>query len=395
MNVKELISTSDKFHMNTYARFPVVFAKAAGTRLWDKDGKEYTDFLSGIGTLNLGHCPKKVVDAFCEQAHELGHVSNLFYTEPQIKLAEQLGKLGDGKVFFANSGAEANEGALKLARRWGKTNFSPSKTGYVTALKSFHGRTLATLAATGQPEKNRLFEPLPDGFKHVPFDDIESLAMAIDDDTCAVMLEVVQGESGVWPASADYLAAVRRLCDERRVLLIFDEVQTGIGRTGKFFGFEHFNVKPDIITLAKSLAGGFPIGAIIARDEVAASFGPGNHGSTFGGTPPVCAAALAVLDILEKDGLVERSATVGKYFWARLETMAKETDHIEEIRGLGLMIGLTLKHANASQVVLAMLKKGFIINGVGDRILRFLPPLIITETEIDAMLAALNETLGA
>jgi len=391
----ELIAKAEQFHMNTYARFPVVFAKAAGTKVWDVDGKEYTDFLSGIGALNLGHCPPKVVDAFCAQARQLGHVSNLFYTKPQIELAARLGGLGGGRVFFANSGAEANEGALKLARRWGKTNFSPEKTGYVTALNSFHGRTLATLAATGQPEKNRLFEPLPAGFKHVPFDDIAALAAAVDDKTCAVMLEVVQGESGVWPASADYLAAVRRLCDERHVLLIFDEVQTGFGRTGKFFAYQHFNVRPDIITMAKSLAGGFPIGAIIARDEVAAAFNPGDHGSTFGGGPPVCAAALAALDVLSVDGLVERAATVGEYFRARLEALAEETGAIEEVRGLGLMLGLTLKSAGARRVVAALLDKGFIINSVGSSILRFLPPLIITEAEINAMLAALKEVLEA
>jgi len=395
MNASELIDSAEQFHMNTYARFPIVFARAAGTKVWDIDGKEYTDFLSGIGVLNLGHCPPKVVDAFCAQAHELGHVSNLFYTELQVELAARLGRLGGGRVFFANSGAEANEGALKLARRWGKLNFSPEKTGYVTALKSFHGRTLATLAATGQPEKNQLFEPLPAGFKHVPFNEIDALAAAVDDSTCAVMLEVVQGESGVWPASADYLAAVRRLCDERGVLLIFDEVQTGMGRTGKFFAFEHFNVQPDIITLAKSLAGGFPIGAVIARDEVAAAFNPGDHGSTFGGGPAVCAAALAALDIVKDDRLVERSAIVGEYFKARLKSLADETGLIEDVRGLGLMIGLTLKGADARTIVIALLDKGFIINSVGDRILRFLPPLIIAEAEIDAMLAALKEVLEA
>lgn len=379
--------------MNTYARFPIVFAKAAGTKVWDVDGKEYTDFLSGLGALNLGHCPPKVIDALCAQARQLGHVSNLFYTKPQIELAARLGKLGGGRVFFANSGAEANEGALKLARRWGKINFTPEKTGYVTALNSFHGRTMATLAATGQPEKNRSFEPLPPGFKHVPFDDIAALDAAVDEKTCAVMLEVVQGESGVWPASPDYLAAVRRICDERRVLLIFDEVQTGFGRTGKFFAYQHSGVRSDIITMAKSLAGGFPIGAVIAREEVAAAFSPGDHGSTFGGGPAVCAAALAALDVLTDDRLVERSATVGDYFRGRLESLAEETGAIEDVRGLGLMLGLTLKSADARQVVVAMLDKGFIINNVGSSILRFLPPLIITEEEINAMLAALREVL--
>jgi acetylornithine/N-succinyldiaminopimelate aminotransferase len=390
---EQVISAADKFHMNTYARFPVVFVKAEGTKVWDANGKEYTDFLSGIGTLNLGHCPKKVVDAFCRQARELGHVSNLFYTGPQAAAAARLGELGGGKVFFANSGAEANEGALKLARRWGKINFSEQKTNYVTALKSFHGRTLTTLAATGQPEKGRFFEPLPSGFKHVPFNDIDALSAAVDDKTCAVMLEVVQGEGGVWPASLDYLRAVRKLCDDRRTLLIFDEVQTGMGRTGKFFAYEHFDIRPDIVTLAKSLAGGFPVGALIARDEIAQAFVPGDHATTFGGGPATCAAILAVLEVLKDDQLIERAATVGEYLRTRLETLAEKNGLIEDVRGLGLMVGLTLKAGSARRIVIEMLEKGFIINSVGDNTLRFLPPLIISIAEIDAMLAALRETL--
>ncbi len=385
-----IIEQTQQFHMNTYARFPIVFEKGAGTQLWDSAGKAYTDFLAGIGALNLGHCPKEVVDAFCSQAHRLGHVSNLFYTRPQSELAARLGRLGGGKVFFANSGAEANEGALKLARRWGKLNFEREKTSCVSALNSFHGRTLATLAATGQPEKNRLFEPLPAGFKQVPFNDIDALSAAVDNTTCAVLLEVVQGESGVWPATAEYLAAARRLCDEHGALLVFDEVQTGLGRTGKLFAFEHFDIRPDIFTLAKSLAGGFPIGAVLARDDVAAAFSPGDHGSTFGGGPAVCAAALAALDKLEDGKLIEGSVALGELLRARLNSLAGK---VAEVRGLGLMVGVTLKTGHARETVRAMLGKGFIINNVGDNILRFLPPLIITEDEIDAMAGALAECL--
>lgn len=393
MKTEQLIAEAQESHMNTYARFPVVLAKAAGTKVWDVDGKEYTDFLSGIGALNLGHCPPRVIDAFCAQARKLGHVSNLFYTQPQIDLAAKLARLGGGLCFFGNSGAEANEGALKLARRWAKLNVSPDKTGYVSALKSFHGRTLATLAATGQPDKNRLFEPLPDGFKHVPLNDIDALDEAIDDRICAVVLEVIQGESGVWPATAQYLQAARRLCDERQTLLVFDEVQTGMGRTGEFFAFEHYGVKPDIVTLAKSLAGGFPIGAMVAQPAVAAAFGPGDHGSTFGGGPPVCAAALAAIDMLESDGLIDRAKLVGDFFKDRLNALSDETGAITDVRGLGLMIGVSLKKPIARRLVEDLLGRGFIVNNVGDDILRFLPPLIIEEAEIDELIEALTATL--
>ncbi len=395
MTTDELVAKAEQFNMKTYNRFPIVFAKSSGTKLWDVDGKEYTDFLSGIGVLNLGHSPAKVIDAFCTQVRQLGHISNLFYSEPQIELAAKLSSIaGGGRCFFANSGAEANEGAIKLARRWGK-NISPEKTEIVTALKSFHGRTLATLAATGQPEKSELFAPLPPGFKHVTFNSIAEISKAIDEKTCAVMLEVVQGESGVWPATLEYLLEVRRLCDKHGALLIFDEIQTGIGRTGKLLAAEHFDVKPDIITLAKGLAGGFPIGAIVAADNVAAIFKPGEHGSTFGGGPAICAAALANIDAIEKEGLCERALEIGQFFISRLKALGDATNMIEDIRGIGLMIGITLSQPIARPVVEDMLNKGFIIINVGDKYLRFLPPLIITKAEIDDLVAALKKSLEA
>jgi acetylornithine/N-succinyldiaminopimelate aminotransferase len=393
MDTDYLINQEKQSHMNTYSRFPVVLVKGRGTKVWDAEGKEYTDFLSGIGVLNLGHCPAEVVEAVAAQAGELMHVSNLFYTKPQVELASKLSEIGGGRCFFANSGAEANEAALKLARRWGKLNFTPEKTEFVTALGSFHGRTMATLAATGQPAKNSLFEPLPAGFSHVPFNDIEAMEAAVNENTCAVMLEAVQGEAGVWPARPDYLQAVRKLCDERQVLLILDEVQTGLGRTGEFFAFQRFGIEPDIITLAKSLGAGFPIGAVIARGAVADSFGPGDHGSTFGGNPVACAAGLATLKFIEENRLVERSAALGDYFRRRLTEAAARTGLITDVRGLGLMLGLTLQSPNARQVVYGLLEAGFITNHIGERIIRFLPPLIVTEGEIDALAAALERTI--
>ncbi len=395
MDASAWIEKAERFNMNTYNRFPVVFSEARGTKLWDVAGKEYTDFLSGIGVLNLGHCPEEVIKAFCDQASRLGHISNLFYNKPQIELSEKLSSTIGGRCFFANSGAEANEGAIKLARRWGKTKFVPEKTEIITALKSFHGRTLATLAATGQPEKNELFAPLTPGFKHVAFNDIEAILAAINNKTCAVMLEVVQGESGVWPAADEYLREIRRLCDERGALLIFDEVQTGIGRTGKLFAWQHYDVKPDIFTLAKGLASGFPIGAVIAAFEIADVFSPGQHGSTFGGGPAVCAAALATLQTLEKKDLSARAASLGRYFSDRLRTLGADTGQITDVRGMGLMIGITLSRPIARQVVKALLDKGLIIINVDDRLLRFLPPLIVDETEIDMLIGALGTVLEA
>jgi predicted acetylornithine/succinylornithine family transaminase len=392
---KKWMELDRRVHMGTYARLPIVAAKAAGARLWDVEGREYIDFLAGLGAVNMGHGRAEVIDAFCRQARELDHISNLFYSPAQIRLAEKLAEKTGGLCFFANSGAEANEGALKLARRWAKENVGPEKTNFVTTLGSFHGRTLATLAATGQPEKIAPFAPPMPGFAHVPYNDLDALAETLDDTVCAVMLESIQGEGGVWPADPDYLTEVRRLCDERRVLLIMDEVQTGVGRTGRFFGFEHYGITPDIVTLAKSLANGFPIGAFIAKPEIAAAFKPGDHGSTFGGNAPVCAGALAVLDVLEKDGLAERAADMGGYFRDQLRRAADETGALTEITGLGLMIGATLKEGGARNTALALLEKGFIINNIGDTRLRFLPPLIISKEDIDNLVEALkNELVG-
>jgi len=380
-------------HINTYARLPVVLERAAGTKLWDVDGKEYTDFLSGLGAVNLGHCRAEIVDAVCGQARRLDHVSNLFYSPVQIELASRLAEKTGGRCFFANSGAEANEGALKLARRWGKKTHGPNRIGVISTLGSFHGRTLATLTATGQPAKSEPFAPLPPGFSYVPFNDLEALDAALDDTVCAVLLEPIQGEGGVRPADPEYLVGARRLCDDRGALLIFDEVQTGVARTGRFFAAEHADIVPDVVTLAKSLANGFPIGAFIAKPKVADAFEPGDHGSTFGGGAPICAGALATLDIIESEGLAERSAKTGAYFRDGLAALGDKTGRLKDVRGLGLMIGATTERPEARALASALLGEGFIINNIGDDCLRFLPPLTITTDEIDALLAALEKEL--
>lgn len=397
-NLNYYINHDDKFHLHTYKRLPVCFARGEGVYLWDTEDRRYVDFISGLGVVNLGHVRPEVTDALCRQAGKLIHVSNLFYTRPQAVLAEQLVNLAmpGGKCFFANSGAEANEGAIKLARRWGKRNFGAGKHEIITALRSFHGRTMKTLAATGQPEKQKPFEPLPGGFRHVPYNDLAALENVIGEDTCAVLLEVVQGEGGVYVADQEYLKGVRRLCDERDVLLIFDEVQSGLGRTGKMFAWEHFGARPDIMTLAKALANGLPIGALVTSDKAADAFDYGDHGSTFGGGPPVCAAASAVLNVMVTEDIPRQATTAGDFLRQGLIGLATRSPGlIKEVRGLGLMLGMELSRPIGRDVVLDMLSRGYIINNIGDQVLRFLPPLIISEEQTIGMLQNLELSLGA
>lgn len=390
----EWIKKEAQYHLPTYNRFPLMFQRGKGVHLWDSEGKRYTDFFSGLGVVNLGHCHPEVIEAFWAQANNLIHVSNLFYTQPQINLAQQLIELSfPGKCFFANSGAEANEGAIKLARRWGKTHFKKEKYQIITAFRSFHGRTLKALAATGQPEKQEPFQPLPGGFKHVPYNDIEALSEAINEQTCAVLLEVIQGEGGVYPAEEGYLKEVRRICDERETLLILDEIQTGLGRTGKFFAYQHQGIEPDILTLAKGLANGLPIGTFIAKEEIADVFTYGDHGSTFGGGPAICAAASATLKVLQEEKLANRAASLGRFFQEKLVALKEANSEVQEVRGQGLMWGLEINSPRARDIVLVMLNQGFIINNIGPKILRFLPPLIITKEEIKEMLEALSEVI--
>lgn len=394
MDLSLLREVDAAYHMPVYARLPVAFARGQGMRLFDTEGKQYLDFLSGLGVVNLGHSDREVAEAVFDQMGTLVHVSNLYLTEPQLKLAERLNDLAmPGKVFFANSGAEANECAIKLARRWGKLHKGDGCVGIITAERSFHGRTMKTLAATGQRDKQEPFEPLPPGFTHVPLNDLEALRGAIDDDTVAVMLEVIQGEGGVYPCDEDYLGRVRALCDEKGLLLMLDEVQTGFGRTGAMFAFEHYGVVPDVLTMAKALANGLPIGACVARPEVADAFKPGEHGSTFGGGPVVCRAALATLDRMEAGKLAGRAAKVGEAFKARLAGLAERLSSITEVRGRGLMLGVELSVPEARFVVLDALEAGFVIGSVGDSTLRFLPPLIVSQVEIDELMTFLARRL--
>jgi acetylornithine/N-succinyldiaminopimelate aminotransferase len=385
----------DEFVMHTYARKPVLFTRGEGMRLYDDEGREYLDFLAAIGSVNLGHAHPAVADAVDAQMRRLVGVSNLFYTEHRAELAERLVTAygEDAKVFFANSGAEANEGAIKLARRWGAAKNPNGCYRIVSAGNSFHGRTLATLAATGQAAKQDAFRPLPEGFDHVPLNDIGALEAAVGSQTCAVLLETIQGEGGVYPALPGYLADVRRLCDERGVLLIFDEVQTGVNRTGRFFGWQLSGVKPDMLTMAKSLANGLPIGAIVARDDVATAFQRGDHGSTFGGAPVICAAALATLDAHEREDLAGNAVRVGGYFKAALNQLAADTGAIEEVRGEGLMLGVTLGEGRAQDIAAAALGQGMVFNAIGTHILRFLPPLVCGTAEVDALLGVLHAIL--
>lgn len=381
--------------MKTYARKPVLFVRGEGMRLYDDEGREYLDFVSGIGAVNLGHAHPAVTAAVSAQMARLVHASNLFYVEQRAELAESLARLAGGgawRTFFANSGAEAVEGAIKLARRYGTRGEGVRRTAIVTAERSFHGRTLAALAATGQPSKQEAFEPLPVGFTHVPLNDLDALAAAVMGDVCAVMLEPVQGEGGVFPCTEEYLRGARAICDERGALLIFDEVQTGFFRTGPAFAWQGYGVEPDVFTLAKGIANGLPVGAIVARDDVASAFAVGDHGSTFGGGPVLAAAALATIAGLEAERCGERAAVSGEYLRDRLRALEAATGAITDVRGRGLMVGVTVSASRAAEIAAGALARGVIINAIGDSILRFLPPLVCSTAEIDTLLNVLSQT---
>jgi len=367
----------------TYGRYPLVPVRGKGCRLWDADGKEYLDFLAGVAVNNLGHCHPQVVKALQQQAGTLLHCSNFYHIPQQIELAELLtaNSFAD-RVFFCNSGAEANEAAMKLARKYSFEKHGPGRAGIVTALESFHGRTIGAISATGQEKVRVGFDPALPGFSYVPFGDLQALREAVGPDTCAVMLEPVQGEGGVNLPPAGYLREVRQLCDERDLLLIFDEVQVGCGRTGHLFAYQHDAVEPDIMSLAKALGGGPPIGAMLAREEVAASFGPGTHGSTFGGNPLVAAAGVATMKVLLEGNVLDNCVAVGAYLHFRLEQLKKDFSFIREIRGRGLMLGVELDIEGADMVVRAM-QKGLLINCTVGRVLRLVPPLIVSRSEVD------------
>jgi len=397
LGLAELTDLDARHVMGTYTRAPVAFTRGSGCRLWDTEGREVLDFLSGLAVTSLGHAHPAVADAIAAQARRLLHVSNLYLNDRQPVLAARLDARcaaatgTSGRVFFANSGAEANECAIKLARRFGQTRGGPARFGIVTALGSFHGRTLATLAATGQPTKHEPFRPLPPGFHHVPYGDLDALDAVLDGTVAAVMLEAVQGEGGVRPAPPGYLPAVRDLCDRRGALLILDEVQTGLGRTGRWFAFEHFgDVRPDVVTLAKALGNGMPIGACWARAEVAALLGPGTHATTFGGQPLACAAALAVLEVMEAEDVCARAVAAGARLRARLEAL----EGVRGVRGLGLLLAAELDGGDAATVVGRALEAGLLVNAVTPSALRLAPPLLVTDEEIDEACGRLAAALA-
>lgn len=394
MEDKAWMERADRVIANTYKRYPIVFTTGQGAVLRDMEGREYTDFVAGIAVCNLGHANRGVAGALAEQAGKLFHVSNLFYTHPQIALAEKLvtHSFAD-RVFFCNSGAEANEAAIKLARKnfFDKGNFN--RWRIVAMEQSFHGRTYATLSATGQKKVREGFEPILEGFDFVPFNDIEALKRQVSENTCAVLLELIQGEGGVLCASQKYIEDVRRFCDETGTILIFDEIQTGIARTGRLFAYEHYDVTPDIMTLAKALGNGLPIGAMLATEDTARAFTPGSHASTFGGTPVITAAALEVLNQIERDNILESCGKSGAYFKERLVWLKGRYDIIEDVRGIGLMLGMRLKTAGAPIVDLC-LKNGFLINCIQENILRFIPPLVITRKQIDGLIDCLDHIFG-
>ncbi|MBM6760139.1 aspartate aminotransferase family protein [Megamonas hypermegale] len=394
MLTNEQIFAKDKEdYIPVFARYNIVLDHGDGPYVYDTQGKKYIDFLAGIAVNVVGHNYKPLVDAVSRQAAKMIHCSNLYYTEVQVEAAEKLKKLsGMDKVFFGNSGAEANEGAIKLARKYA-TDIDPEKIQIISAIHSFHGRTIATLTATGQDHYHHGFGPLPAGFDYVPFNDIEALEAKMSDKTCAVMLEAIQGEGGVHVPDEDYLPKVRALCDKYNAVLIFDEVQCGMGRTGTFFGCQQFGVKPDIVTLAKGLAGGVPIGAFMATDKVASAFHAGDHGSTFGGNPLACAAACVVLDALINDNLMDNVKEVGSYLKSKFEAYKeKYPTLIKEVRGRGLILGMELTRPGR-EIANECLDYGAIINCTAGNVLRFVPPLNITKEHVDELIAVLDKVL--
>jgi acetylornithine/N-succinyldiaminopimelate aminotransferase len=395
MELNNIIELDKNYYMNTFGnRTPVCFEKGEGIFLTDTTGNKYADFLGGIAVNGLGHSHPALVSALKDQLGKLLHSSNLYYIENQAILAKMICDISCGdKVFFANSGAEANEGALKLARAYFKKKNMPGKYEFITLTDSFHGRTITTATATGQVKYNKLYAPLTPGFTYVPLNNIEALKKAISDHTCAIMLEPVQGESGVRLLEQAYVSEVRKICDENDILLIFDEVQTGMGRTGKMFGYMNYGVEPDIFTLAKALGGGIPIGAVVAKDEVAKGFEPGDHGTTFGGNPFACRAGIAVIETILAEKLVENAAAVGEYLMSKLRQVSDGVFLVSEIRGLGLMIGIQLTLPEAVNIKNKLFECGYLVGSIGDKVIRMLPPLILTKSDADAFVDTFSDII--
>jgi len=393
MLTEELERYSSQYLMQTYARIPISIVRGQGCKVYDAEGREYLDFVAGIGVNALGHGHPDLVTAIEKQARHLIHTSNLYYSEPQVQLAQLLVKLSFGqKVFFCNSGAEANEAAIKLARKYSTDTFGPERFEIITMHNSFHGRTLATLTATGQTKVHQGFAPLLAGFTYATLNDIESVKSHITDRTAAVLVEPIQGEGGVVMADQTFMQELRTLCTERQILLMFDEIQTGIGRTGTMFAYEQYGIQPDVMTLAKGLGGGVPIGACIATDNVAQAFGPGSHGSTFGGNPLACAASLAVLRVLLDSQLLEKICAMGSYLKKGLQELQARIPLIKDVRGVGLLQGIELS-IEGKPVVQDCLTRRVLINCTMDRVLRLIPPLIVTQKEIDQLLKVLSDVL--
>ncbi len=391
MITSDILADSHKYIMNTYGRQPLVLVKGRGTRVFDSDGREYIDFVSGVAVCNLGHCHPRVVVALQKQAQRLMHVSNHYHNEPQINLAKALVQHSFAdKVFFCNSGTEAVEAAIKLARRYAREILKEDRFEIITMRGSFHGRTLGALAATAQDKFHKGFEPVAPGFRYVPFNDVPAVDAAVNEHTCAVLVEPVQGEGGVNVPSDGYLKSLRELCDRHGILLMLDEIQTGMGRTGKLFAYEHAGVTPDVAALAKGLGAGMPIGALLATDKAARALAPGSHGSTFGGNPLACAAALASLEaLIEDDIIIPAVERLGRYFLEGLRGLQKKYSFVMDVRGKGLLVGMELDFPG-KDIVTACLREGLLINCTMDTVLRFMPPLIITEEEIDRLLRVLD-----
>ena len=395
MTSGDLMARTQQYLMSTYGRYPIALVRGKGVKAWDAEGKEYLDFLGGIAVNILGHSHPAVVQAIAEQAGTLIHTSNLYYTGPGAELAALLVENGGlDKVFLCNSGAEANEGAIKLARKYQHRQGAGHKQKIVSVTHSFHGRTLGALTATAKPEIQEGFGPLPGGFQYAEFGDVESLRAAVDDKTAAVILEPVQGEGGIHILSAEYLKEARAICDQAGALLIFDEIQCGLGRTGTFFAYQGAGVKPDIITLAKGLGGGMPIGAVLATAEAASGFQPGDHGTTFGGNPVSCAAAVATLKTVLASGLVDHAAQMGEYLTGRLkELKAKYPNLVKEVRGVGLMVGMEMTQPGAP-VLAKCHELGLLANVTAGTVLRLLPPYVITAKDVDQAVAIIDQALS-
>jgi len=394
MDGLEIMAKADAVIAQTYTRFPLVLVKGQGCKVWDAEGRVYLDFIAGIAVCNLGHAHPSVGRALCDQSEVLWHVSNLYYTVPQTELAAWLIKHSFGdRVFFCNSGAEANEAAIKLCRKYFYDRGEKGRHRIITMDQSFHGRTMAALSATGQDKIKKGFDPVLVGFDFVPFDDIEALENSLKPTTAAVMLEPIQGEGGVRCPSKEYLIKVRELCNQTGTLLVLDEVQTGMGRTGKLFAHEHYHIQPDVMTLAKALGNGLPIGAMLAKESVASAFSAGAHATTFGGTPIVTAAALAVVQTIEKEGLIDHCQRIGAYFKDQLRILQAKRSIISDVRGKGLLLGMELE-GKADKVVTACMQKGFLVNCIQEKVLRFAPPLIVEKADIDTLIACLDEVLA-